>query len=125
MLTRLEMQDKLARAFPPEQTTSLVEVLDVIREAEIQRAADTRELKLGLTALTEEVKKMAAAQQGTDERLAALAAAQQRTDEDVSRLSRAVELLAQSVQQGFADLRAAVGSLANRFGFDLEEFVAA
>lgn len=111
MLTRLEMQDKLARAFPPEQTTSLVEVLDVIREAEIQRAADTRELKQGLAALTGEVRQ--------------LAAAQRHTDDAVTQLSRAVERLAETVNRGLADLREAVGSLSQRFGFNLEEFVAA
>ncbi len=56
--------------------------------------------------------------QHTDERLAELAAAQQRTDESLAELSRIVQV-------GFTDLREAVGALANRFGFDLEEFVAA
>ncbi len=66
----------------------------------------------------ERLAELTTAQKHTDERLAELAAAQQRTDESLAKLS-------QIVQVGFTDLRQAVGALANRFGFDLEEFVAA
>jgi len=65
--------------------------------------------------------KLAAAQQRTDKSVAdlgrsvnKLAAAQQRTDESVARLFTGLDLLRQEV-----------GGLANRFGFSLEEFVAA
>jgi hypothetical protein len=44
LLTREQMQQRLARSFSPEQTDSLVSVFDNIREVEIQRAADTSEL---------------------------------------------------------------------------------
>lgn len=110
-LTRQEMEEKLAQVFPPEQSASLVEVLDEIRAAEIERAADTRELKQGLTALTKEVRQLAEAQRRTDERLAAF---QQRTDERFAELGQMVGVLAESVQ----GLQQAVGGLANRFGFD-------
>jgi len=167
VLTRRQMEEKLGQVFAPEQTVHLVDVLDIFREMEIERAADTRELKQGLSALTREVTKLAAAQQRTDERLAELAAAQQRTDErlaelaaaqqrtderlaelaaaqqrtderlaelaaaqqrtdeSVAQLSRAVESLARTVERGLTSLREEVGALANRFGFSLEEFVAA
>lgn len=122
MPTRSEMEEKLSQAFTPEQTTSLVEVLDTIRQAELERAADTRDLKRGLTELTGEVKKLAAAQQRTDERLAQF---QERTDERFVELSQAIQTLAETVNTGLTDLRRTVGSLANTFGFNLEEFVAA
>jgi hypothetical protein len=109
--TRLEMEEKFAKVFTPEQTNSLVDVIDTIRQAELRREADTQELKRGLTELTGEVKK--------------LAAAQQHTDETVAELSRAVQILAETVNKGLTDLRREVGSLANTFGFDLEELVAA
>ena len=150
LLTRSEMEEKIGKVFPSEQTASLVEVLDNIRQVELERAADTRDLKHGLRELTDEVKKLAVAQQRTDERLAKfeerterrfaelataqqrtderlaeLATAQQRTDETVAQLSRAVQTLTETVHTGFAELRQAVGSLANTFVFSLEEFVAA
>jgi uncharacterized phage infection (PIP) family protein YhgE len=134
--TRLEIEKTLSQAFTPEQTSRLVEVFDTIRQVELERAADTRDLKRGLAELTEEVKKLASAQQRTDERLgkfqqrtderfAELATAQQHTDDSVAQLSRAVQTLAETVNRGLGELRQAVGSLANTFGFDLEEFVAA
>jgi ABC-type transporter Mla subunit MlaD len=205
--TRLEMEEKLAKAFTPEQTASLVEVLDPIRQAELRREADTQDLKRGLTELTGEVRKLAEAQRRTDEHVGELAeaqrrtderlvelttrtdkrfeelaeaqrhtdqsigelaeaqrhtdkrvdklaetmehgftelrAAQQRTDETVAQLShtvqvlsqktderfnqltQAVQLLAEKMDKGFTELRREVGSLANTFGFNLEEFVAA
>jgi hypothetical protein len=67
--------------------------------------------------------------QHTDERIAKFEERTeerfQRTDEHLAELGRAVQLLAETVHTGLADLRQAVGALANRFGFDLEEFVAA
>ena len=211
--TRRQIEERLRPAFPPEQCGPLVDVLDLLRQIEIARAADTQDLKRGLAGLTQEVKalaaaqwrtderlaslekrvgkhfaelaaaqrrtderlgelaaaqrrtdervasletrmdkrfaelaaaqrrtderlgelaaaqqrtderlgELAAAQQRTDERLGELAAAQRRTDESVVRLSQAVERLS----QGMDDLRQVVGSMINRFGFDLEEFVAA
>lgn len=134
--TSLEIEEKLSQAFSPEQTTSLVEVFDAIRQVELERVADTHDLKQGLAELAGEVKKLAIAQQHTDERLgkfqqhtdqrfAELATAQQRTNNSVSQLSEAIQTLAQTVNKGLGELRQAVGSLANTFGFDLEEFVAA
>ena len=60
--TRAEVQTKLEPVFSAEQTGSLLEVLDNIRQAELQHIADTRELKYGLRDLTNEVKKLAAGQ---------------------------------------------------------------
>ena len=132
LLTRREMEEKLGRAFTPEQTASLVELLEVFWRIEIERAADTRALKQGLTALSEEVGKLAEAQRRTEERLAefeqrteerfaALAEAQQRTEESLAQLSTSINEMA----RGLDDLRLQVGSLANTFGFDFEEFVSA
>ena len=42
-----------SQLFPPQQATGLTELLNNFRELEVQRAADTRELKQGLTALVE------------------------------------------------------------------------
>jgi hypothetical protein len=240
------MQEKLGRAFPPEQAEVLVDIFDEIRHIELRHAADTQDLKQGLRELTQEVKNLVAAQQHTDERLtkfearteqrfqrtderiakfeerteqrfqrtdehiakfeerteqrfqrtderiakfeerterrfqrtdkqlaeltaaqqrtderiAGLTAAQQRTDERIAGLTaaqqrtdermaemvaaqqRADERLAElataqqrteesiaelsrEMRTGFRELRQAIGGLANRFGFDLEEFVAA
>ena len=67
--------------------------------------------------------------QRTDERIAKFEERTeqrfQRTDEHIAELSNAVQVLAETVHTGLTDLRQAVGALANRFGFDLEEFVAA
>lgn len=142
-LTNSEMQEKLGQVFVPEQADVLVEILDDIRQAELQRAADTRDLKQGLRTLSEEVQKLTAAQRHTDETVAELATSQrhtderlakfeerteqrfQRTDERLAELGLTVQVLAETVNTGFTELRQAVGSLANHFGFDLEEFVAA
>lgn len=132
LLTREEMEQELIQVFPPKQAAGLLKVLGAFREMEIERAANTRELRQGLIALTEETKKLAEAQRRSEERLgeferrteerfAALAEAQRRTEESVARLGQAVEKLT----QGFERLREAVGELANRFGFDLEDFVSA
>ncbi len=47
-LTRSEMVKRLEVAFAPPQTEALVDILDEIRQAEIERAEDTRALKEGL-----------------------------------------------------------------------------
>ncbi len=110
LLTRQEMEQKLGQLFPPKQATGLTELLDNFRELEVQRAADTRELKQGLTALTAETKKLAEAQRQTterltefgqrvDERFASLAAAQQQTDKGLTRLDQAMEMLTQAQQR--------------------------
>ncbi len=192
LLTREQMEQRLSRNFSPEQTDSLVYVFNNIREIEIQRAADTSELKQGLSNLTKEVhhlseqmgvlsdrvttlsdaqietdkslKALAEAQQRTDERFAELADAQRstqvqlaesarRTDErfaemtiSLQQLDNTIDALALSQQRtmetmdaGFAMMREAnevtnwridhlaqqVGSLANTFGFNLEEFTGA
>ncbi|MFQ5343672.1 MAG: hypothetical protein ACE5F6_19190 [Anaerolineae bacterium] len=106
MLTRKQMEEKLSRAFPPEQTASLVEVVDDIRQAELERAADTRELRRGLTGLTEEVRKLAEAQRRTEERLErleatvqVLAEAQRRTEEAVRELVLAQQRSEQRLEE--------------------------
>jgi len=96
MLTREEMREKLSQAFSLEQTASLVEVLDDIRQAELQRAADTRELRRGLTRLTEEVRTLAEAQRRTDAALQALAEAQARTEARLEALTVRVDALAEA-----------------------------
>jgi hypothetical protein len=72
-LTIRELEKRLGKAFTPEQTTVLVEALDAIRQAELQRAADTDDLKRGLATLT-------AAQTHTEATLA-------RLDEAITRLA--------------------------------------
>ncbi len=146
-LTYSGMREKLGQVFPPEQADVLVDIFEEIRQIELGHAADTRDLKQGLRDLTEEVKNLASAQRHTDERVAKFEARTeerfqrtderiakfearteerfQRTDEHLAELGQAVQLLAETVHTGLADLRQAVGALANRFGFDLEEFVAA
>ncbi len=128
LLTRKEMEEKLGRAFPPTQADVLLEILDAIRQIEVERAADARELRQGLKALTGEVKELAAAQKRTEERMEELAAAQKRTEENLARLTQVVDRRGEDIQVlalAVERLREAVGSLSNRFGFDLEEFVAA
>lgn len=73
-LTIRELEKRLGQAFTPEQTTVLVEAIDPIRQAELQRAADSHELKQGLA-------KLSAAQTRTEETLARLAEAQERTEQ--------------------------------------------
>ncbi len=128
LLTRQEMEQKLIRVFPPEQTTGLVEVLDTFREMEIERAADTRELKQGLAALIEEVKKLAEGQRQLFEGQRQLFEGQRRLDDRVAELAVAMAALAEAqrrTETRLDNLSAEVGSLANTFGFRLEEFVAA
>jgi len=199
-LTRKQMTQKLNRVFSNSQTEVLADVLDDIRQAELQRAEDTQELKRGLITLTTQVNKLTEAQQRVDERLAQLAEAQQRTDERLAvfeerankrfaqlaegqnRLAKAQQRtderlaafeerankrfaqlaeaqqrtderlavfeerankrfaqlaeaqqrtderlaqLVEVVEKGFKRLHQEVSGLSNRFGFDLEEFVAA
>jgi DNA repair exonuclease SbcCD ATPase subunit len=95
--------------------------------AEAQRRTEERvtELAEAQQRTEQRVAELAEAQRRTEERLgileqrvAELAEAQQRTDESLARLSQVVEI-------GFRELHQAIGNLVNRFGFDLEEFVAA
>ena len=178
LMTSQEMTLELERVFTPPQTASLVRVLTVLRELEVQRAADTQALKQGLTTLIGEVRQLAQAQRHTDRSVGALTDAQKQTDQRVAELAvaqkqtthelaemsrqtdqRFVEMaeaqrqmareMAESsrqidqrfvemaegqremqramatLAQGLQDLRQQVGSLANTFGFSLEEFVAA
>jgi hypothetical protein len=106
-LTRRDMEHRLAEAFPANQTEALVGVLDDVREIEVQRAAETRELKAGLRALTQQVSRLVEAQSRTDGHLAELADAQRRTE------------------VALANLGQMVGALVNNFGLQLEEFSAA
>ena len=119
--TRKDIENRLAEAFPAPQTAALVGVLDDIRQVEVQRAAETRELKAGLRTLTEQVsllaeaqRDLAEAQRHTDERVGELAEAQRHTEERVGELAEAQR-----------DLALMVGGLANDFGLQLEEFSAA
>jgi len=146
MLTRKQIEEKLAQVFSPAQATALTDILEDLQRTELERAAEARELKQGLTALTTEVRKLtnnmaelAEAQRRTDQHVAELAEAQRRTEEQLGVLDQRVAELAEAqrrtdeslarlsqvVEIGFRELRQAVGNLANRFGFDLEEFVAA
>ncbi len=135
MLTRREIEEKLARAFPQEQTESLVDVFDIFRTMEIERATDTRELKQGLTALAAEMKNLAEAERHMDARMAELAEGQRRTDERLNKLTEAVASLAEAQRQTDKrldklvqvtdNLAQQVGSLNQTFGFSLEEFVSA
>jgi len=146
-LTRPDMEQKLNEAFPPEQTTKLVDILDSFRQIEFEQAVDMRDLKQGVSEISAEVKKLIATQQRNEERIEKsnrrtdqsfaemnqaiqnLTAAQQRTDERLEKLSQRtderIDKLSRTLDNGLTNLRQAVGSLANRFGFDLENFVAA
>ena len=88
LMTSQEMALEFERVFTPPQTASLVRVLTVLRELEVQRAADTQALKQGLTTLTGEVRQLAQAQRHTDRSVGALADAQKQTDQRVAELSR-------------------------------------
>ncbi|NOZ05156.1 MAG: hypothetical protein GXP41_02220, partial [Chloroflexi bacterium] len=99
-LTRRQMEERFGGAFEPGQVRVLAEVFDRIREAEIERAADTRDLKRGLAELaqaqrhtdetvarlSDSIDRLVVAQQRTDERLDKLVTAQQRTDERLDKL---------------------------------------
>jgi len=132
--TRRQIEERLRPAFPPEQCGPLVDVLDLLRQIEIARAADTQDLKRGLAGLTQEVKALAAAQWRTDERLASLekrvgkhfaelAAAQRRTDERLGELAAAqrrtderVASLETRMDKRFAELAAAQRRTDERLG---------
>jgi len=99
LLTREEMEQKLAQAFPSRQVLSLVEVLDNIRRMEIERVADTRELKQGLSALTTEVRNLAKVQQETTADVRQLAVGHQQLTAEQQQLTVEVRQLAVGQQQ--------------------------
>ena len=75
----------------------------------------------------ERVEELAQAQKRTEVRVEELAQAQKRTEDRLDRIEKVIEELAQAQKRteiAMQDLRTAVGSLANTFGFSLEEFVA-
>jgi len=114
-LTRKEMEQELSQAFSRRQVLSLVEVLDTIRRAEVERAADTRELKQGLSALTTEVRNLTQAQQETTADVRQLAVGQQQLTTTVQQLGTTVQELAAGQQQlahGHQQLTAEVRQLA-------------
>ncbi|HIE52966.1 MAG TPA: hypothetical protein EYP85_14540, partial [Armatimonadetes bacterium] len=86
VLTRREIEEKLEQVFTPEQVANLMQMLDTIWQMEMERAADTRELKQGLARLTEEVRQLAIAQRRTEERLTKF---EQRTEERFAALAEA------------------------------------
>ena len=91
--------------------------------AEAQRHTDQRvgEWAEAQRHTDQHVGELAEAQRHTDQRVGELAEAQLKTEGSLTRLEQAVEKLA----VGFGQLRDEVGGLANRFGFDFEEFVSA
>ncbi|MDI6794235.1 MAG: hypothetical protein QME81_15460 [bacterium] len=143
-LTRQKMEGKFPGIFSPNQSARLEEMVDEVKAEGIERdnnirdelkeeltaltkemrqgrvalTNDTRDLKKELTALTKETRQLA---RHTDEGLAELAEAQRHTDDELAELSRNVGILTKNM----IGLQQAVGALSNRFGFDLEEFVAA
>ena len=140
--TRKDIENRLAEAFPAQQTAVLVGVLGDIRQVEVQRAAETRDLKAGLRDLTEQVTLLAEAQRHTDERVGELAEAQRHTDTRMAEMVEAQRHLdlrmaemaeaqqdmarAQAgTQAALKDLAPMVGGLANDFGLQLEDFSAA
>jgi chaperonin cofactor prefoldin len=106
--TPREMEEEFGQVFAPEQTARLVKAMDAVWQTDRQRAADTHELKQGLAALSGEVRRLAAAQRRTDERLAALAAAQARTEQRLEELASAQARTEQRLER----LEAAVERLA-------------
>jgi len=99
------MEQKLAQAFPSRQVLSLVEVLDNIRRMEIERVADTRELKQGLSALTTEVRNLAKVQQETTADVRQLAVGHQQLTAEQQQLTAEVRQLAVGHQQLTAEVR--------------------
>jgi hypothetical protein len=147
--TRKDIENRLAEAFPAPQTAVLVGVLDDIRMVEVQRATETRELKVGLRNLTEQVtllaeaqRDLAEAQRHTDERVGELAEAQRHTDNrmaemveaqghldlrmaDMAEAQQDMARAQAGTQATLKDLALMVGGLANDFGLQLEDFSAA
>ena len=105
LLTREEMEQKLAQAFPSRQVLSLVEVLDNIRRMEIERVADTRELKQGLSALTTEVRNLAKVQQETTADVRQLAVGHQQLTAEVRQLAVGQQQLTAEQQQLTVEVR--------------------
>ncbi len=118
-MTPQELEEKLKQVFTPEQTVHLLEAFDATRQAEIQRAKDSQELKQGLAALVEAqirseerlsrvetrldrveaaIEQLIKAQNRTEQQVQALTEAQNRTEQQVQALTvaqtRAEERLA-------------------------------
>jgi len=105
-MTVQQMEEKFEKAFAPEQTSALVQVLDSIRKAELQRADDTRELKHGLVRVEAAVEKLADAQQASEGRLTRVESAVERLTEAhqasegrLTRVESAVERLTETQQR--------------------------
>ncbi len=86
---------RLEGAFATPQTEALVDILDEIRQAEIERAADTRTLKEGQTRLTDamanlanRMDELADAQKETQKDIQTLADAQKETQKDIQTLTK-------------------------------------
>ena len=140
--TRKDIEKRLAEAFPAPQTAALVEVLDDIRQVEVQRATETRDLKGGLRELTEQVSLLVEAQSRTDARVAEMveaqrhtgarvaemAEAQRHTDARMAEMAEAQRDSARAqagTEKALKDLALMVDGLANDFGLQLEEYSAA
>jgi hypothetical protein len=91
-LTSRQMEERLSKAFDADQTAALVEVLDRIWELEVQRAADSHDLRLALTSL-------ANAQERTEKRIEELAVAQGRTEQRIEELAVAQTQTEQRLNQ--------------------------
>ena len=105
-LTHNQLSERLSSAFSDAQTTVLADMLDGLRQVQVERANDSRELQRGLNSvtdklnlvtdrldrLTEIVGQLGESQQN-------LAVAQQRTEQRLNRLSDSVEQLAQAQQR--------------------------
>ncbi len=96
------------------------------RVTELAEAQQRSEERLGR--LEAVVERLAEAQQRTEARMAELAEAQQRTEARMDKFAQALAEFTNAVQRlerATENLQTEVGSLANRFGFNLEEFVSA
>jgi len=113
LLTSQEIEEELEQAFSSAQTTHLVKILGPLHQMEMERVADTRALRQGLTTLAE-------AQARTEAAVERLAEAQARTEERLERLEAAVERLAEAQARTEERLQELAMAVADLRGWQLE-----
>ena len=127
LIDREALSSELQRVFDAQTSEVLLDVLDKVA-AQVRAAGVTRE---DFSELKEIVRKLAEAQQRTDQQVRELAEAQQRTEERVGALETTVERLAEAQHQtnrsiaelteGIDRLRKQVGGLSDTVGGDIED----
>ena len=150
-LTHNQLSERLGSAFSDAQTAVLADMLDGLRQVQVERANDSRELQRGLNSVTDKLnlvtdklttvtdrldrlteivgqlgesqQNLAQAQQRTEQRVEQLAQAQQRTEQRLDQLTVRMEAGFTKLTRGLDELRVQVGAMVNAFGFSLEDFV--